>query len=74
MIRQKIQDLRWRPVGLKIVWADGPRPERGWENGCEERCGSVSGWRVGGGVSTRRVKDTDPENGKTVGRVFKIRR
>ena len=25
--RQRVQDGRWRPVGWKLVWTGGPRPE-----------------------------------------------
>ena len=46
----------------------------GGKLGVKEWCSSVSGWRMRGVVSTRRVKGTDPENGQTVGRGFKIRR
>ena len=42
--------------------------------GVKEWCSSVSGWRMVGGVSTRRVKGAYPENSQTVGRGFMIRR
>ena len=65
--RQQVWDGRWRTVGWKRFWTGDPRLERGRTIECEERCISVLGWRMGGGVSTRRVKGTDPENSRTVG-------
>ena len=41
--------------------------------GAKERCRSVKGWRMVGEIITRRVKGTDPEKSRTVGRGFKIR-
>ena len=34
----------------------------GGKSGVKERCSSVSGWRMRGGVSTLRVKGADQEN------------
>ena len=44
----------------------------GGKVGAKERCSSVLELRMGGGVSTWRVKGIDPENSRTLGRGFKI--
>ena len=59
--RQQKQNRRWGPARWKLIWPDSPRPEQSWKIGCKEWYISVSGWRMGGGVSTRRVKETDTE-------------
>ena len=72
--RKRLQDGQWRPAGIDTFFARVPRTKQGWEIGCKEWCRSVSGWRMGAGVGTRRLKGTDPEKNQIVGRCFKIRR
>ena len=57
--RQRVQDRRWRLEGWTPVWLGGSRPELGWKIGRKERGSSVLGWRMGGGVRTRRMKGKD---------------
>ena len=37
---------------------------KGGKLGAKDQCTLVSGWRMVGGVSTRRVKGEDPENSR----------
>ena len=45
----------------------------GVKTGCEERCRSVLGWRMGRGFGTQKLKGKEPESSRTVGRGY-IRR
>ena len=47
--------------GPLSMWTGSPRPEKKeWNQVHKERCSSVLGWSIRGGVRTRRVKGKDP--------------